>query len=193
MPSQSLLRWQTERMAALDQIEAAHAAVGGGGSGRRYATQQINQAYAMMVSSQFQGFCRDLHSEAADLVSAQGAVHDPRRVILRVRLTEGRQLDSRNPNPGSIGSDFNRFGIKFWDAVIVRHPRNSILQKRLEALNVWRNAIVHQDFTAPELGGRSTLQILEVRQWRSACGSLASEFDRVMADYLATMFGIQHW
>ena len=193
MSSQSLQRWQNERMVALDQIEAAHAALGGVGRGRRYATQQINQAYAMMVSSQFQGFCRDLHSEVVDVLCAQGTVPDPRRGLLRVRLTEGRQLESKNPNPGSIGSDFNRFGLKFWDAVNLRRFRNPGLQRRLETLNLWRNAIAHQDFTSPGLGGRSALRLQEVRQWRSACGSLAVEFDLVIADHLATILGAQPW
>jgi len=49
---------------ALDEIEAAHASVGGTGPGRRYATQQINQAYALLIASQFQGFCHDLHTES---------------------------------------------------------------------------------------------------------------------------------
>jgi hypothetical protein len=65
MPSRSFELWNTDRRQALDQIAAAHAAVGGVGPGRRYATQQINQAYATLLSSQFQGFCRDLHSGTA--------------------------------------------------------------------------------------------------------------------------------
>lgn len=58
------------RARALDEIEAAHASVGGTGPGRRYATQQSNQAYAMLLASQFQGFCRDLHTESVDQVMA---------------------------------------------------------------------------------------------------------------------------
>jgi hypothetical protein len=37
-----LIRWNGERSAALDEIEDAHAVVGGTERGRRYATQQIN-------------------------------------------------------------------------------------------------------------------------------------------------------
>src|SRR5580700_3316003 len=50
MPSRSFDLWNSERRQALDQIVAAHVAVGGPGPGRRYATQQINQAYAMLLS-----------------------------------------------------------------------------------------------------------------------------------------------
>jgi hypothetical protein len=61
MPSLAYREWITTRADALGEIEQAHAAVGGTGRGRRYATQQINQAYAVMLASQFQGYCRDLH------------------------------------------------------------------------------------------------------------------------------------
>lgn len=66
MPSKSFQAWRNERSVALDELEAAHQSVGGTGRGRRYATQQINQAYTVLLCSQFQGFCRDLQVECAD-------------------------------------------------------------------------------------------------------------------------------
>jgi hypothetical protein len=42
MPSNSFVRWSGARAVALDEIENAHAMVGGTDRGRRYATQQIN-------------------------------------------------------------------------------------------------------------------------------------------------------
>lgn len=64
MPSRALAEWRGRRSDELDELLAAHAAVGGTGRGRRYATEQVNRAYALAVAAQFQGFCRDLHSEA---------------------------------------------------------------------------------------------------------------------------------
>src|SRR5688572_17317701 len=87
MPSRSLLRWQGERAEALVEIEGAHASVGGSGPGRRYATQQLNHAYAMLLSSQFQGFCRDLHSECVEFILA--AIPVPLQRITRVHNTPG--------------------------------------------------------------------------------------------------------
>ncbi len=55
MPSIAYRHWRTSRAKALDEIAHAHAAVGGTQRGRRYATQQINRAYAVMLASQFQG------------------------------------------------------------------------------------------------------------------------------------------
>src|SRR5262245_5545196 len=111
MSSESLRRWNGVRVHALNEIEDAHESVGGSERGRRYATQQINYAYAAILSSQFQAFCRDLHSESIDhLVTVvplafQGA--------LREEFLLNRILDRGNPHPGGIGSDFNRLGVDF--------------------------------------------------------------------------------
>src|SRR5262249_54578431 len=117
MPSQSYREWMTTRARALDEIEAAHASVGGTGRGRRYATQQINQAYAVLVASQFQGFCRDLHTESVARLMA--FINPPALVkhLVQAGFTQNRQLDSKNAQPGSIGSDFGLLGIKFWQEV----------------------------------------------------------------------------
>src|SRR5437763_6783257 len=104
MPSRSLHAWRTTRTAALDEVENAHRLVGGTGPGRRYATQQINQAYAVLLSSQFQGFCRDLHSECVDLLVAVIANASMQAMSGR-NMQHGRKLDTGNPNPGNIGAD----------------------------------------------------------------------------------------
>src|SRR5437588_3715359 len=114
MPSVALLRWSADRNDELDELEAAHTSVGGTGPGRRYATQQINRAYAVLLASQFQGFCRDLHTEAVDLLVL---VIPPVgfRVAMREELLGNRQLDRGNAHQGSIGGDFGRLGIPgFW-------------------------------------------------------------------------------
>jgi hypothetical protein len=79
MPSNSPRKWSGERSDALDEIQNAHAMVGGTDRGRRYATQQINYAYAALLSSQFQGFCRDLHSECIDAPRRRAVVTGCRR------------------------------------------------------------------------------------------------------------------
>jgi hypothetical protein len=52
MASVALTKWRTSSKDELDEIEEAHTAVGGSGRGRRYATLQLNHAYAVLVSSQ---------------------------------------------------------------------------------------------------------------------------------------------
>lgn len=155
MPSRSLTHWLEDRSNQLDELLSAHSAIGGSGRGRRYATQQVNQAYAMMLSSQFQGFCRDLHSESVDHL-VHGTSPAAMQQVLRAALLLNRKLDTGNPNPGNLGSDFNRLGLNLWGSVQTLSPRNKDRQKLLEGLNVWRNAIAHQDFDPQKLGGTSS-------------------------------------
>ena len=193
MPSAALHDWSTGRATALDEIEDAHRAVGGSGPGRRYATQQINQAYTVLLSSQFQAFCRDLHMECAFCLVAAVASQDL-RVMYRLALVLGRKLDRGNPSPGNLGSDFNRFGLPFWPLVDAYRPQNSRRRALLEELNDWRNAIAHQDFAPAMLrDGRPTLQLGQVQGWRKACEGLARSFDGVLQAYISGKTGTIPW
>lgn len=190
MPSRSLVKWKGERSRALDEIANAHLRVGGDQRGRRYATQQINQAYATLLSSQFQGFCRDLHSECIDhlVATAPAIVED----IFRAQFIWGRKLDHGNPNPGNVGMDFNRLGTRFWPAVLRDFHRNDRRREMLVKLNEWRNAIAHQDFDPGKLGGIS-LRLATVQRWRSAINCLAQSFDSVMLVHLNGLLSAPPW
>jgi hypothetical protein len=192
MPSRSLQRWQGERSAALDEIEAAHGKVGGKGRGRRHETQQLNQAYALLLSSQFQGFCRDLHSEAVDRIVSFVQTTPQITVTLREQFTTARKLDRGNPNSGNIGSDFGRLGFAFWAQVKALGAHNAKRLKQLDALNEWRNAIAHHDFDPTTLGS-TTLRLAQVRAWRTNCSSLARAFDEVVAAHLASLVRSPPW
>src|SRR5438045_1439861 len=100
MHSNSLLHWRGSQRSKLDEIMEAHRAVGGAARGRRYATEQINHAYAVLLSSQFQGFCRDLHSECVQHVvqSIPSALQN----VVRGEFMRTRKLDKGNANPGNI-------------------------------------------------------------------------------------------
>jgi hypothetical protein len=193
MPSLALQDWLVRRAALLDEIEHAHRSVGGRRPGRRYLTQQINQAYAVLLSSQFQGFCRDLHDECINwLVSF--AASPGLSAIHRGNLQFGRKLDTGNPSPGNIGSDFNRFELSFWPAVDADHARNPQRRLALEDLNRWRNAVAHSAFTHAMLrGARPALQLSAVQDWRRACDGLARSFDNVMRAHLLAVTGAVPW
>lgn len=192
MPSRSLRTWYADGRRALDEIEGAHRAVGRAGPGSRYAAQQINQAYVLLLSSRFQRFCRDLHTECSEHL-ARGISPLPMRIMLQRQLMERRKLDGGNPNPGNIGSDFDRFALSFWPAVLALDPQNKARQALLAAMNGWRNAVAHQDFTRAGLGGRDQLTLTEVRRWRNACEQLAVDFDGVMYHYLSSITGTSPW
>jgi hypothetical protein len=200
MPSAALATWQTGRLSRLDELESAHAAVGGSGPGRRYATEQINRAYVVAISSQFQAFCRDLHSEAAIFLVGFVAPSVLQPIFLQA-LESNRQLDRGNVQPGSLGSDFGRFGIEFWDDVIgtVVRGRTNLQKKRqlkLEQLNIWRNQIAHSDaLTADEQRkvGKTKPTLQNGRRWRSACEFLAIRFDQVIGDYVENLVQQRPW
>jgi hypothetical protein len=193
MPSQPYRVWLTTRAKALDEIETAHTSVGGTGPGRRYATQQINQAYAVLVASQFQGYCRDLHTECVARLMAFISPSVSVSHLLRAGFTRGRQLDSKNAQPGSLGADFGLLGIKFWDEVDQQDVRNKHRRSELESLNKWRNAIAHQNFDEVSPGAEPNLSLQQVRRWRSACGRLARSFYEVMRVYLHSLTGASPW
>jgi hypothetical protein len=191
MPSNSYRQWAGARAAELDQMEKAHASVGGTGRGRRYATEQINHAYAVMLASQFQGFCRDLHSESVEyLVDCL----EPRsmRPIVRAELIRDRKLDRGNATPGNLGDDFGRLGIEFWDEAKALSRRNSERNKSLDMLNQWRNAIAHQKFDPSKLVS-TRLGVAQVRSWRKTCDRLARAFDRIMRDHIRSVTGTSPW
>ena len=191
MTSQSLQTWLTARSRALDEIEHAHHNIGGTGPGRRYATQQINHAYAVLLSAHFQGFCRDLHDDCATHL-VQSMATAGAWATFKEAMVWSRKLNTGNPNPGNIGSDFNRFGIRFWDDVRSVDARNVGRFDRLEDLNRWRNAIAHQDFD-PRVLGSGLLRLEKVQGWRSACEGLAISFDRVMQVRLQRVTGRSPW
>jgi hypothetical protein len=193
MPSLSLQRWFAERASSLNDIESAHRSVRGSGPGARAAIQQINHAYAVLLTAQFQGFCRDLHSQAADHFVVP--VTDPDlRDMLRDNLLFGRKMDWGNPNAGNLGSDFNRFNLAFWSRVDAHRSQNAMRRSVLEQLNAWRNAIAHQDFSASMLRARQpNLTLAQVQTWRRTCDRLARSFDYVLQSHLQTLIGIVPW
>jgi hypothetical protein len=177
---------------ALNEMDAARRMVGGTGRGRRIAMQQLNQAYVVLLLSQFQRFCRELQEECVEHLMRQPGLQ-PYEEILNLRFLEGRKLDSGNPNPGNLGSDFGRLGVKLWPELRQLSPRSKHYHDALETLNHWRNAIAHQDFRRSELRGRSAIRSTEIRRWRTLCNRLAVDIDRVMHAYLLRITGSPPW
>jgi hypothetical protein len=193
VPSSALRQWQSRAARVLDEIESANAAVGGSAAGRRFAAQQVNHACVVILCSQFQRFCRDLHTECIRILTDPLILPDPRHLILYDLLSSGRRLDSGNPTPGNLGADFGRLGFDFWDVLRARDSSSVRLQRELDQLCMVRNAVAHQDFTSPRLAGRRTIRLADVRRWRRVCNRLAVSFDAVAADHLAAIMGTRPW
>ncbi len=195
MSSQALVRWSTHSHAQLDELVDAHAAVGGIAPGRRYATAQLNASIVVQIAAHFQLFCRDLHSELAQLlVAAAPAAYQP---MLRVAFTNRRGLDRGNAWAQTIQADFGRFDLDLWTAAQVRDVRTAVRRTRLQQLNTWRNAIGHQDFVfSPQeqtLLANTVVTLPWARRWRCSCNALATTFDRVAAEHVVSITGISPW
>lgn len=191
MPSAALVEWQSSRAELLDDLYEVHRTVGGSGRGRRWRTRQINWAMTLRLAGEFQGFARDLHTLAADVLADWACSGNPAaRTVVSSALTVNRQLDQRNAQASSLGSDFGRLGLNFWTALTSRDSRTPARQAQLERLNDARNAIAHSrpgELRALETAGYP-ITLPTIRRWRRALGGLAVTMDAEVADHLANLF-----
>jgi len=192
MPSDALLAWQTDRTLRLQKVETDCLHLEAMYPADPDRVQEHIRAYAVLLSSEFQGFCRELHTECAEkLVDTVTPV--ALRTVLRSQCVYGRKLETGNPNSSNLGADFNRYVLDFWPAVIAIDATHVARRHRLAALNAWRNAIAHHDYDPAELGGTTDLSITQVRDWRTDCDAFATAFDAVTRTHLHATTGVSPW
>jgi hypothetical protein len=191
MPSIAYQIWAIDRGARLNEVETAHTAIRGSAAARRITTRQLNHAYTLLLAAEFQGFCRDLHSEGVDALLL--AVSPGLQSVVESQFLLGRQLDRGNASSSTLGADFGRFGLPLWAELDRLDPRGPLLRRLLEEMNAWRNAIAHSDFDPARLGGRMSLPIRRVRRWRAACHRIARRLDRLLADRLHQLTDLRPW
>jgi hypothetical protein len=192
MPSAALLAWQADRMPRLQNVEADCLHLEALHAADPVRVQEHIRAYAVLLSSEFQGFCRELHDGCAKKL-VDSVIPVALQAVLRSQCVYGRKLDSGNPNPGNLGADFNRYLFDFWPAVLASDPGHAARQHRLAMLNAWRNAIAHNDYDPADLGGTTILTIAQVRDWRTDCDAFATAFDVVMRNQLQALTGVSPW
>lgn len=145
MPSQALNDWLSTRTGALDGVFGALRALPRSKQVQRAAVQNLSRSYTVMLSAEFQGFCKDLHRECAEhFVSL---VPEAIRDVVRQQFLAHRLLDRGDPNPGNIGADFNRLGLKLFDEARQEDTRTPDWRASLDELNEWRNAVAHNDYS----------------------------------------------
>jgi hypothetical protein len=197
MPSAALGVWNTTRAGSLDRLRAAHKAVGGSGPGRRWVTAELNQALILRLAGEFQGFARDLHDEATAFVTRTLAPGSPSlQATLSIPYTAHRQLNERNAQQGSLGTDFGLFGIQLWQALGTRYPaKKPVWNEKLRLLNDARNGIAHQDLAkiAKVVAQGWPLTLPSFDRWRSALDSLAEGIDRVVGVELTLIHRTSPW
>jgi hypothetical protein len=179
------------------RLRAAHQALGGTGPGRRWVTDELNQALILRLASEFQGFARDLHDEAGVFVVERVAPGDSRvQDSLRIPYTFNRKLNQGNADPGTLGSDFGLFGIALWAQLQARFQhRAKDWNQKLAALNMARNGIVHDDAAkvarVQSDGWPFTLR--SVDRWKAALDALARGMDQVVGGQLKLVYGTSPW
>lgn len=192
--SLSLDIWRGSRARRLDELEAAHQSIGGLGRGRRFATQQLNRVYAVLVAAQFQGFCTDLHVERVAAIVR--GIPPSISGLATVNFRSGLAMRRGNAGPGNMGNDFERLGVSLWPELYRMDARNRNRNAMLETLNKWRNAIAHDDFEdvrAFPQRRQTVLRLSAVRAWRSARNQIASDMDTSMRNYLTNLLGVTPW
>jgi hypothetical protein len=178
MPSASLLNWQTVRLASLGHIDAQCAASIAAVPLNAALVDENLRGYVLLLSAHFQGFCRDLHTECAQIIVSR--VRRPAlEVLFQAQFSVRRHLDQGNPHFGNIVKDFNRFG--FAAKQTLNAVPGIVARKRdLHNLNAWRNAAAHQNAVLP----RGPLSLPMIRSWRGSCDSLARSLDTIMYNQL---------
>ncbi len=182
MPSNSLLRWQTDRVPRLNalvgQISAAPPST---------LTDENLRALVAILCAHFQGFCRDLYTEATTAFAA--ALPSPFGAVSHRQFMAQITLGTGNPNLQSLTRDFDRFGISL-KAELDKNSSNGLRVNHLALLNQWRNYVVHHGVVAP-LG--PPLDLVTVTTWQGSCDALATELDRIVYDYFLTLLNIAPW
>jgi hypothetical protein len=108
MPSASLNRWQNDRRPRLSEIDAQCAACDGAIPRKPNLIDENFRGFILLLSAHFQGYCRDLYTECAQIIASK--VRPALQVLVQEQFTANRKLDHGNPNIDNLKKDFNRFG-----------------------------------------------------------------------------------
>src|SRR5947209_11607208 len=108
MPSASLVHWQNDRMPRLAEVDAQCAASLVLVPPRPNLVDENLRGYVLLLSAHFQGFCRDLYTECAQIIVSR--VRPSLQALILAQFTVNRTLDRGNPNLENLRADFRRFG-----------------------------------------------------------------------------------
>lgn len=185
MPSASLIRWRNDRTPRLTEIDAQCVACDAAIPQNAHLIDENFRGYILLLSAHFQGFCRDLYTESAQIVASK--IRATLRVLVQEQFTANRKLDHGNPNIENLKKDFNRFGFSL--RMAAHDPANNARLSALGDLNDWRNIAAHHGVVPPAgLPALATIQI-----WRNSCDGLATSLDDIMYNHLRSILKRQPW
>jgi len=186
MPSASLLFWQNDRMQRLGQVDAHCVATAALTPLNLLLAEESLRAFVMLLSGHFQGFCRDLYAECAQLLVNN--VPPGLQGTIQVQCTADLRINRNNPTIDTLRKDFERFASTLDFGA---NPANGPRVTHLGHLNKWRNAVAHQKATAP--AGIPPLILANVQAWLVSCDGLANWLDGIMYDTMRKILGITPW
>ncbi|MBI3821360.1 MAG: hypothetical protein HY289_01625 [Planctomycetes bacterium] len=186
MPSASLLRWQADRLPSLTEFDAqCSASVALSPPNPRLVDENL-RGYVVLLSAHFQGFCRDLCTEAAQIIASK--VRPGLKMVVQTQFAAHRKLDRGNPTLENLRDDFRRFGFRLDVAAV--DPANVARSVHLSTLNAWRNIAAHQGMPTSAAG---SLSLPLLRAWRDSCDGLATSLDGIMYNQLRSLLKRAPW
>jgi hypothetical protein len=145
------------------------------------------RGYVVLLSAHFQGFCRDLYTEAAQLIALR--MRPRLQPLIQAQFSAHLTLNYGNPNIDNIAKDFDRFGFNL-RSQINADPANGPRRRDLAALNEWRNVAAHQGTTLPASGA---LTLPTLQAWRNSCDGLATSLDAIMYNEVRKILRRRPW
>jgi hypothetical protein len=187
MPSAALLKWQTDRLPNLIHVDTQCAASVAAIPANAALVEENYRGYVLLLAAHFQGFCRDLHTECAQIIASK--VRASLEILFQSQFSARRELDRANASAKSIIEDFSRFGFAM-KAQLDGMAGAAVLKKDLHDLNEWRNAAAHHNTTLP--AGRP-LSVPLIQGWRNSCNSLATALDSILYTQLKARLRREPW
>jgi hypothetical protein len=208
--SSALEKWTDERCAGLDSLEDVHGKVTGKQRGRQRATGHLNRSLFVALSAEFQGFCRDLHEDAAIHVTESirlapenakiapvvlNALVRERVLSLAAKSQKERRLDTGNVNVDALASDYSMLGMDLWADLAKKYPAKTPKWKtNLNRLNEVRNGVAHSDADKLVRAHREYgLTLATFTRWRSSLNGAAHAMDKAVNAYLWDLTGSEPW
>jgi hypothetical protein len=186
-----LQRWLVDRRAVLTGLESLHATAG------RPAQAALAHAYVLRMTAEFQGFVRDLHDLAIDVLVGRSGARPVLRDLLIATATRGRALDRGNANVRALQADFSRLGLlSFNDAIGARQPRWPGHDRKMygELLQL-RNCLAHGN--AGQLDELRVRGLVDTLGWAGDClpvlDRIADALDRAVWEHLEQHVGPDPW
>jgi hypothetical protein len=186
MPCASLLRWQTEQMPRLIEIDAQCAASLVLMPAQPNLVDENLRGNVLLLSAHFQKFCRNLYTECAQIVVSK--IRSSLQVLIQAQFSANRKLNHGNPNIENLRKDFERFG--FTLDLGAADPANPPRLTHLGQLNKWRNVAAHHGMIPANV---APLSLPLLRAWRGSCDGLAASLDDIMYNELRTLLKRAPW